>query len=362
MASILVWRAQRFFRKAQSEVQVLNPYLVPGEPFFAEAQRLEERGVNMAIMTNSLGSTNQPIVHAAYPRTRLPMLRAGVDVYEMKYKGGMQQELDVPPITSSLCEPACGGTVVHPHRKTHLPTAFGSPYDDAVFVPTFAPHPNGVPDNFVYTGIELDNGNLSVEVNDGANGNNWVKIETVGSVGITPLGGVNRDGLGATVSFTPRNGQTTLVPVISGGSHASSHSDIAHFGLGSAERGTVNVLWPGGVRNRLYNATKNRQYTFPEIPCSVDTTDGFRRVFPLCPELAQGHRVRGHRQSSREGGALRQRDHRLSRRALMSAAGRSSGGRFDHSPGWTSAAHWSVGASFSNTTTVSSMNGWPSKS
>jgi putative cardiolipin synthase len=93
---------QRFFRQAQREVLALNPYLVPGEPFFAEAQLLEERGVDMAIMTNSLGSTNQPVVHEAYARTRLPMIRAGVDVYEMKYLGGMQPELDTPPVSSAF--------------------------------------------------------------------------------------------------------------------------------------------------------------------------------------------------------------------------------------------------------------------
>ena len=93
---------QRFFRQAQREVQVLNPYLVPGEPFFAEAQLLEDRGVDMAIMTNSLGSTNQPIVHEAYARTRVPMLQAGVDVYEMKYQGGMQHDLDTLPVKSAF--------------------------------------------------------------------------------------------------------------------------------------------------------------------------------------------------------------------------------------------------------------------
>jgi putative cardiolipin synthase len=49
---------QRFIRQAESEVLSLNPYLVPGEPFFNEVQKLEDRGVDMAIMTNSLGSTN----------------------------------------------------------------------------------------------------------------------------------------------------------------------------------------------------------------------------------------------------------------------------------------------------------------
>jgi putative cardiolipin synthase len=93
---------QRYFRQAQRDVLVLNPYLVPGEPFFAEAQALQERGVNMAIMTNSLGSTNQPIVHEAYARTRIPMIEAGVDVYEMKYLAAMRSELDTPPVQSEF--------------------------------------------------------------------------------------------------------------------------------------------------------------------------------------------------------------------------------------------------------------------
>jgi putative cardiolipin synthase len=93
---------QRFFRQAQRQVLALNPYLVPGEPFFTEAQALEERGVDMAIMTNSLGSTNQPIVHEAYARTRIPMIESGVDVYEMKYMAAMQSELDTPPVKSEF--------------------------------------------------------------------------------------------------------------------------------------------------------------------------------------------------------------------------------------------------------------------
>lgn len=91
---------QRFFRQAQREVQVANAYLVPGEPFFEVAQELEERGVDMSVITNSLGSTNQTIVHAAYARTRRPMLAVGVDVFEMRYHGAIQPELDMPPIES----------------------------------------------------------------------------------------------------------------------------------------------------------------------------------------------------------------------------------------------------------------------
>ena len=55
----------------------------------------------MAIITNSLGSTNQTIVHHAYSRARQPMLEAGVDVFEMKYNPAIQSELDTPPVESN---------------------------------------------------------------------------------------------------------------------------------------------------------------------------------------------------------------------------------------------------------------------
>ena len=87
-------------RQAEHDVQIANAYLVPGEIFFAEARQPDERGVNMAIITNSLGSTNQVTVHHAYARTRRPMLAAGIDVFELRYDAAMQKELDTPPVVS----------------------------------------------------------------------------------------------------------------------------------------------------------------------------------------------------------------------------------------------------------------------
>ena len=61
---------------------------------------MKEQGVHVAIMTNSLGSTDQTIVHAAYARTRRPLLAAGVNVFEMRYDATMQADLDTPPVQS----------------------------------------------------------------------------------------------------------------------------------------------------------------------------------------------------------------------------------------------------------------------
>ena len=42
------------------------------------------------------------------------------------------------------------------------------------------------------------------------------------------------------------------------------------FGMGDAAQGTVDVLWPGGVRNRLYGVASGETILFPHIPCSFD--------------------------------------------------------------------------------------------
>jgi len=127
----------------------------------------------------------------------------------------------------------------------------GSPFDSlAAIVPTFVPTENG---EFAWSGLVLPDGTLSVEINSADNGNGWVEVQALGTVGLTAEGIVNRDGIGAVVFFTPEGGQTAMEPILGGSSFISQNSLAANFGLGSETRGTVEVLWPGGVRNRLYN-------------------------------------------------------------------------------------------------------------
>lgn len=61
-----------------------------------------------------------------------------------------------------------------------------------------------------------------------------------------------------------------MQPVLGGSSYASQDSLTANFGLGSSHAGTVEVLWPGGVRNRVYNVRAGERLVLPEIPCSFD--------------------------------------------------------------------------------------------
>jgi putative cardiolipin synthase len=70
-------------RKAAEEVVIASPYLVPGEQGMSLFRELRQRGVRVTAMTNSLGSTDEPLVHIGYSAYREAMLALGVDLYEV---------------------------------------------------------------------------------------------------------------------------------------------------------------------------------------------------------------------------------------------------------------------------------------
>ncbi|MGZ5131698.1 MAG: phospholipase D-like domain-containing protein [Caldimonas sp.] len=73
------------FATATREVRVVSPYFVPGERGMAIIRAVgatEENG-RIGLVTNSLGSTDEPLVYAGYARYRLDLLKAGVRIYEI---------------------------------------------------------------------------------------------------------------------------------------------------------------------------------------------------------------------------------------------------------------------------------------
>ena len=68
---------------AEKEVVASSPYFVPGTRGMAFLQSLRDRGVKVTVMTNSLGSTDEPAVHLGYSRYRVDLLKMGVDLYEL---------------------------------------------------------------------------------------------------------------------------------------------------------------------------------------------------------------------------------------------------------------------------------------
>jgi cardiolipin synthase C len=70
-------------RGAKEEVVASSPYFVPGKLSLDMFRELRGRGVKVAVMTNSLASTDEPIVHIGYSQHREELLRMGVDLYEL---------------------------------------------------------------------------------------------------------------------------------------------------------------------------------------------------------------------------------------------------------------------------------------
>lgn len=127
-----------------------------------------------------------------------------------------------------------------------------------------------VPNHWFFLGTLYEPGDLSVEINSADNGNGSIQLEPVGGKDLVPGGSVNRSGIGATFMVTPDGSPTSMRPVVGGSSYASQDSLVTTFGLGQASSGTVEVLWPGGVRNRLYDVQAGERLLAPEIPCSFD--------------------------------------------------------------------------------------------
>ncbi len=165
-----------------------------------------------------------------------------------------------------------------PEEYPLLPYAvnnFGSTFDgSAKTMPTMIPNdPNDISKGFLWSGMDAVNGSLSVEMNQADNTNGWARVNLLGTIGITDMGKVNRDGIGAVVSFTPTDGITAMRPIVVGGSYLSAENIESIFGLGEAASGTVDVLWPGGVKNKVFNVYNSEDLLVPEIPCSYADTD-----------------------------------------------------------------------------------------
>jgi putative cardiolipin synthase len=75
----------RLFADAQDEVIIASPYFIPGERGMAliRAGGATDENGRITLVTNSFGSTDEPLAFRSYARYRLDMLRAGVRIYEI---------------------------------------------------------------------------------------------------------------------------------------------------------------------------------------------------------------------------------------------------------------------------------------
>jgi len=78
-------------RSAKQELIVISPYFVPGEDGVALFAKLVGEGVHIRILTNSLASTDSPLVHNGYSHYRVALLHLGIELSEVRPKLGQKR-------------------------------------------------------------------------------------------------------------------------------------------------------------------------------------------------------------------------------------------------------------------------------
>lgn len=86
--------------RERGEVLLISPYFVPGEIGLAALRRGIANGQRVTVMTNALGSGDEPFAGAAYARFRPALLGMGVQLYEVS-SGELKKD---PQIAKALGE------------------------------------------------------------------------------------------------------------------------------------------------------------------------------------------------------------------------------------------------------------------
>ncbi len=71
-------------RQTQSELTIVNPYLLPTADELKLLQERRAQGVRVRILTTSLEATNDPLAQSGYMHYRVPLLKSGVELFEVR--------------------------------------------------------------------------------------------------------------------------------------------------------------------------------------------------------------------------------------------------------------------------------------
>lgn len=78
----------KLFRLAglpEKTMELISPYFVPMQADVEAMAGLVQKGVQMQVLTNSLAATDVALVHSGYVGSRVPLLKAGVTLYEWRH-------------------------------------------------------------------------------------------------------------------------------------------------------------------------------------------------------------------------------------------------------------------------------------
>ncbi len=75
--------AIRQFYASREELMLFSPYFIPGESGMRGLQVARANGIAVRVITNALGASDEPLAALAYERYRVPLLKMGVELYEL---------------------------------------------------------------------------------------------------------------------------------------------------------------------------------------------------------------------------------------------------------------------------------------
>ncbi len=77
-------RTSPYFDCAETEILIASPYFVPGNYGAQWFEHKQKQEVQIKILTNSLATTDVMAVHAGYKKYRKQLIKAGIDLFELK--------------------------------------------------------------------------------------------------------------------------------------------------------------------------------------------------------------------------------------------------------------------------------------
>jgi putative cardiolipin synthase len=91
----------RTIGRPEKRFDLVSPYFVPGDEGTAALVMQAGKGVKVRILTNSLASSESKVVHSGYAKRREDLLRAGVQLYEIKPTAGREAREEKAKLGSS---------------------------------------------------------------------------------------------------------------------------------------------------------------------------------------------------------------------------------------------------------------------
>jgi putative cardiolipin synthase len=88
----ILLNVRSIFKDVQRELILISPYFIPGKQGVKNLAKLHKHGVRIIVLTNSLASNDVSTVFGGYRRYREDLLKAGIELYEMRPQGRLPKK------------------------------------------------------------------------------------------------------------------------------------------------------------------------------------------------------------------------------------------------------------------------------